>query len=367
MRWGNRAAVGSVAALLIVCCLAWLPQPSGIAAADLPAALDDAEFWRLSTSLSEPGGTFHSDNFVSNEGQFQTVIPELLTRARSGGVYVGVGPEQNFTYIAAVRPRVAFIIDIRRGNLHEHLLYKALFEMSPTRVEFLARLFSREVPSSLAASASIEDIFSALDAQPATEARYRRTLDAVIARLTRTHRFALTPDDEAGIAYVFRTAFFADGPDLNYRLTGQQRGSIRSAVPTYAELMTADDGRGVQWSYVSTDERFVFLRELQTRNLVVPVVGDFAGPTALRGVGQYARDHGATVSTFYVSNVEQYLRQDGKLEAFCLNVASMPIDDRSTFIRSSRSGRSGRQAGLFTMFMTSLGEIHDDTRGCATR
>ena len=58
-------------------------------------------------------------------------------------MYLGVGPEQNFTYITAVRPRMAFILDIRRGNLQEHLLYKALFELSADRAEFLSRLFSR--------------------------------------------------------------------------------------------------------------------------------------------------------------------------------------------------------------------------------
>jgi hypothetical protein len=367
MMLGGRAAVGGVAGLLLVCSLAWLPKSPGIAASELPAALSDTEFWRLSSSFSEPGGTFHSDNFVSNEGQFQTVIPDLLKRARQGGLYVGVGPEQNFTYIAALRPRMAFIVDIRRGNLHEHLLYKALFEMSPTRMEFLARLFSRDVPKHLAPSASIEEMFAAFDAEPSSEALFRINLNAAIDRLTRVHRFALTGEDRAGIEYVYRTAFFVDGPSLNYRLTGQQRGIIRSTVPTYAELMTADDGSGAQRSYLSTDERFAFLRELQSRNLIVPVVGDFAGPKALGSIGRYARDYGATVSAFYVSNVEQYLRQDGKLDAFCVNVASMPLDDRSTFIRASRSGRGSRQAGLFTLFTTSLGEIRDDTRSCAAR
>ena len=47
-----------------------------------------------------------------------------------GGVYVGVGPNQNFTYIAAIRPELAFIVDIRRQNLLEHLLFKVLTEKS---------------------------------------------------------------------------------------------------------------------------------------------------------------------------------------------------------------------------------------------
>src|SRR5947207_12505206 len=111
--------------------VSWAPPLH--ARAELPVRLTDAEFWNLTNELSEPNGSFRSDNFLSNEIGYQRVIPDLAGLAKAGGVYVGVGPEQNFPYIIATRPRMAFIIDIRRGNLHEHLLYKALFEMSADR------------------------------------------------------------------------------------------------------------------------------------------------------------------------------------------------------------------------------------------
>ena len=66
--------------------------------------------------------------------------------ARPGGVYLGVGPEQNFTYIAALKPKMVFITDIRRGNLHMQLMYKALFELSADRAEFVSRLFTKKRP-----------------------------------------------------------------------------------------------------------------------------------------------------------------------------------------------------------------------------
>ncbi len=83
------------------------------------------------------------------------MIPDLLERVKPGGVYLGVAPEVNFSYITAIKPRMAFIIDIRRGNLHEHLLYKALFEMASDRADFLSRLFSRKRPAGL--SRGIDD------------------------------------------------------------------------------------------------------------------------------------------------------------------------------------------------------------------
>ena len=78
---------------------------------------------------------------------------------------------------------------------------------------------------------------------------------------------------------------------------------------------------------------------MEERNLIVPLTGNFAGDKALRSVGTWTRDHGATITTFYVSNVEQYLfRQDDEAERFYRNVATLPIDSTSTFIRSSTLG-----------------------------
>ncbi|MEO8483304.1 MAG: hypothetical protein ABI634_13915 [Acidobacteriota bacterium] len=343
----------------------WTVTPSA-ATSRLPARLSDQEFWRLSSTFSEPGGTFHSDNFVSNEGQFQTVIPDLIRRVPRDGFYVGVGPEQNFTYMAAIRPRMAFIVDIRRGNLQEHLLYKALIEMSADRAEFVARLFSRPRPATLNATSTVAELFDAVAASTPTEALYRQNLLAVTRWLTTTHRLPLSAEDLMGIDYIYRTAFFTDGPGLNYQLTGAGRGAGRGVgTPSYAQLMAMDDGAGRQRSYLASEQNFAYLKTLESNNLVVPVVGDFGGPRALRAVGKYARDNDASIAAFYVSNVEQYLVADGKWNAFCANVASMPIDHASTFIRSVRGGGGGRQSGVFAMFRSSLAAVSDDTRACA--
>ena len=142
---------------------------------ELPARLSDAEFWALVEQLSEPEGNFPFDNLVSNETSIQSVIPALLNRTRPGGVYLGVGPEQNFTYIAALQPRIAFIIDIRRQNLVEHLMYKALFELSDDRADFVSRLFSRKRPDSLDVNTSSAELFHAFDLAPAEQRCSRPT------------------------------------------------------------------------------------------------------------------------------------------------------------------------------------------------
>src|SRR5205807_838984 len=89
----------------------------------------------------------------------------------------------------------------------------------------------------------------------------------------------------------------------------------------------ATDQAGQARSYLATEENFQIVREMHKKNLIVPVVGDFAGSKALRRVGQYIKDHGATVRAFYTSNVEQYLfQQDDDWKKFLISVPTFPLD-----------------------------------------
>jgi len=305
----------------------------------IPERLDDSTFWTLVNNLSEPDGYFHSDNFVSNELGFQYVIPEMLAAVGTGGVYVGVGPDQNFTYVSALRPRIAFIVDIRRQNMLQHLMYKALIEMSSDRADFLARLFSRNWTARPSQGLAADSLFTVLGALPRDSSLFNENLAAILDRLTRHHRFILDPMDSASLQYVYK-AFFDAGTALTYS-SNLARGFGRG-MPSYRNLLTATDQDGVNRSYLGSDETFAILKDLQERNLIVPVVGDFAGPTALRAVGEWLRRQNASIDVFYVSNVEQYLFQQGdSWQQFYGNVSSMPRDRRGLFIRSV-SGRSGR-------------------------
>src|SRR5436309_3074891 len=102
--------------------LASTPLP---AIEEIPQQLSDEAFWSIVTEFSEAGGYFRSDNFVSNETTFQYVLKDLK-KTKPGGIYLGVGPDQNFTYIVAMQPKLAIIFDIRRQNVMQHLMYKAL-------------------------------------------------------------------------------------------------------------------------------------------------------------------------------------------------------------------------------------------------
>ena len=298
----------------------------GFRRSTIPASLSDAEFWRLGSDLSEPPGAFtHSDNLVSNEIHFPHTIRRLRAR---GGVYVGVGPEQNFSYIARLRPVMAFIVDIRRENRNLHLMYKALFELSSDRADFVSRLFSVDRLTGLGGSTSVGEMFDAYGKVRSTRRAYEDNVKLVREQLVSTHRFDLTEEDLESIAQALH-AFHTDGVGIHY---GRSLPPD-AAGPSYGALMTAADVGGETRSYLADEDAFAFVKDLHARNLIVPVVGDFGGDHALSGIGDYVRQHRDTVAAFYESNVEVYLNRQKKA-AFCRNLAALPYTSTTSLIDS---------------------------------
>jgi hypothetical protein len=333
------------------------------------------------------------------------VIPPLLQKIQPGGVYMGVGPEQNFTYVSAFHPKIAFVVDIRRQNMIEHLLYKAVFEMSPNRAEFLSRLFSRKVPPALNSESSVDELFNAYATAPLDPEYHQKNLQSVKDLLWKQHKFGLTAEDETSLEHVY-DAITKAGTNLGYSVSdpnyanrvittrifdvatgtsdvavlspGDLETAIRlfrfptnpadpqgvsspgvsvSAFPTYTDLMTATDGSGVHRSYLASEGNYKIVREMQQKNLIVPVVGDFAGPKAIQAVGKYLSDHNSTVSIFYLSNVEQYLTPTPTLKRFYENVATLPLNSSSTFIRSAQA--TGVQPGIVQSYSSPMRDVLD--------
>lgn len=313
--------------LVLLVVLTLSPAAHTRAADTLPARYTAAEFWRIVTEFSEPGGQFPYENFVSNEVSYQDILPDVTRIAKPGGAYLGVAPEQNFTYIAAIKPKVAFILDIRRQNMLELLMYKALFEMSADRVEFVSRLFSRPKPAGLTAASSAEQIFKAFEPVAGNADLYKQTLQAIRDRLVKQHQFKLIGDDEQKIEYVF-SVFYRGGPRMDYAYASS---SPNNQVPSYYNLMVTTDGRGKNWAYLETEDRYQYVRDMQLKNLIIPLVADFGGPKTIKAIGQYLKDHGALVSVFYISNVEDYLNTTWA--AYRANLAALPSDDSTLLIR----------------------------------
>jgi hypothetical protein len=287
---------------------------------------------QLIESLSEPGGYFHSDNLVSNETAYLQVAERLQDTVEPGGVYLGVGPDQNFSYIARLRPRWAFVLDIRRGNMLQHLLFNALFAASEDRYEYLCRLLSRPCPAHtrLDPETGVEGLIAAAEAVAPSEQAFESNLASVLDHVERKLSFPLTQQDRADIRAVYR-AFFEEQLDIRFR-TSRRPWSM--SYPSYRSLLLARSPSDRFGHFLASAQDYRFLRDLESAGRVVPVVGDFAGPTAMRAIAALLRERGQTVSVFYLSNVEFYLVRSEAFEHFAANVRQLPLKPDSVFIRA---------------------------------
>jgi hypothetical protein len=294
------------------------PTPAGAFAAEIAA-------------LSEPGGYFDTDNLISNERSYLQVLQDLQRRKVRGGAYIGVGPDQNFTYIAEIRPSVAFIVDVRRDNLLLHLLFKALFSMSRTRIDYIAQLTGRAVPADVSAwrTAPIARVVAYVEGRSSSSASLaalRRRVDSAIARMG----VPLTAEDYTTIDR-FHRRFVADGLSLMFQSAGRPPQSYN---PTWRDLLLETDESGRQANYLASEEAFQFVKSLQERDLVIPVVGDLAGPTAIAALAGSLNARHERLSAFYVSNVEFYLFGNGMFSRFAANLGRLPRAPGSVVIRS---------------------------------
>ena len=294
-----------------------------------PDSLSAAEFSRLIRDVSEEGGYFFSDNLISNETPYLTVVDKLRQLGAAGGAYIGVGPEQNFTYIAKVRPKIAFILDIRRQAVIQHLLYKAIFHLSPNRLQFLSRWLSKPLMKDAPSPDDPINILLAYFTKTrGDEQTYAANLAAIRKAIQEDFQFPLSPRDHASLEYVYKS-FLENGLDTAFTLNGWSDGEF----PTLSEVILQPDQNGKLGNFLASREDYDFVRGLHMKNMIIPVVGDFGGKKALTAIGDYLRKNGLTVTAFYTSNVEQYLFDDGSFAGFVNNVRKLPISERSLFIR----------------------------------
>lgn len=291
----------------------------------------DSSFAELIERLSEPGGYFDTDNLISNETSYLHVLVKLRELGVNGGAYIGVGPDQNFSYIAAIRPSIAFIIDIRRDNLLQHLMFKSLFELAENRLEYLCLLLGRHIPADAAAwmDRSIGELIEYVEGVEPNADEAELAQAAVAAAVVRLS----IPVSEADLATIrrFHSTFIREGLSLRFTSHGRRP---RPYYPTYRQLLLETDLSGRQASYLADEASFQYLKSLQKRDLVIPVVGDLAGDHALVSIGDLLSERGIQVSALYTSNVEFYLMRAGTFDRFAENLERLPRDEKSVIIRS---------------------------------
>lgn len=315
-----------------------MSAPPRLAGSDSPPhPLTASQYSEVIGRLSERGGYFWNDNFVSNEASYLHPLTKLRELGIQGGVYIGVGPNQNLTYVAKLRPRYAFIIDIRRQNFLEHLLFKALFHYSRSPDEYLSCLLSRKTAGgSPTVATDLERLVAHYRATDPDVRIYFRNRARIRLYLREANRLKLTEEDLEVVDRIHR-AFYQRGVSIKYDYI---------PVPTFGEFLLERDLEGHRQNFLNSAADFRYLKQLYEENRILPVVGDFAGAHALRETGRFLRERNEKVTVFYTSNVEQYLMRARSWKRFVENVRELPLDERAVFIRSYWSNRIPHPEGI---------------------
>ena len=325
--------------VLVLLLLLWV-SPVGACRGQAPATTSEhapqgslatpEAYGALIERLSGPEGYFDTDNLISNESSYLHAISVIRQLGLQGGAYIGVGPDQNFSYIAHLRPNVAFIIDIRRDNLLLHLLYKALFDLSDDRCTFLAQLFGREAPGDRRNEADAASLLDAIGTAPQLPAGGRASLQARVLGRIGTFGVDLRAEDLDTIRRLHDT-FIEKGPALRFSSHGRPP---QSYYPTYRQLALETDRSGRPASFLSDEALFQYVKQMHAQNRIVPVVGNFADSHVFSEMSRYLRSIDEEVVAFYTSNVEFYLMYQQDFGRFVENVRKLPAREDAVIIRS---------------------------------
>jgi hypothetical protein len=299
----------------------------------VPAAAQPklSEFGALSARLSERAGYFGSDNLVSNELSYLHPLGKLREMNVTGGVYIGVGPDQSYSYIAQIKPKLVLMVDIRRDAQLQHLLYKALFMMASNRVEYLSYLFARPLPKDAKKwnDKTIRDLVEYFDRTP-QDPRLVEKLKVDVLKKVQSFGVDLQPRELETIAEIHH-AFYEDCLEVRYTIRDRNTGRF---FPAFRELLLEKDLDGNYRNYLASEADFQVLKALHDQNKIVPVTADLSGVKAIREIGAYLKEINEKVAAFYVSNVEFYLWRYNTFDRWVDNLKALPIDDKSVIIRS---------------------------------
>ena len=284
----------------------------------------DETLTRLISALSEPDSGPPADNLVSNEDSYVCGAGDLADTAHAGGVYLGVGPDQNFSMIAASRPDLAFVVDYRRRNLRLLMLHRALMALAKDRRGYLSRLTARPPIGPSGGDATGAEMAEAFGRGSMDRGR----LDEEVFEVARYLRpfGLLEPAEWADLATI--QAKLA-GPGVNARFLGLP------GYPTLKRMMGATDHEGRRSHFLESEAAYGFVRDLQIADRLVPIVGDLAGHAAFARLADWLNRHGLEVATVYVSDVEFFLLRAGRFAPYVVNLSALPRRKDARIVRTS--------------------------------
>lgn len=285
----------------------------------------DQSFGERIHALSQPETGPHADNFLTNEESYLRVANDLAERFPEGTVYLGVGPDQNFSYIAHARPAWAFILDYRRRNTRLHLLHKALFALCRDRVEYLSWLLARH-PRSLSPSPTASELVEGFTDRPLNSGlldQARREVERYLRPL------GILSDREWEDLWSIQARLA--GPGLNARFLALP------IYPSFGQLIQSKSRRGNPAHLLAEDTLFDRVRRLQIQDRITPIVADFSREASLIALSDWLRSRRLCVGALYISDVEFFLLKAGQRSwrNYIGNLEALPWAEGAVLIRTS--------------------------------
>ena len=316
--------------------------------------LSNEEYFRIMRDFSERPGHYFSSNYSSNESSYLQVIDEIEKLKIKGGAYIGVGPEQNYTYIAKIRPEIAFIVDIRQDAQLQHLMYRALFQISENRIDFIKNLTCRS-PSRIKKDDSLEQSIALfLHESPPDSMKFQECFEHIMQTFREEDISRLSVEEIDRMKSIYR-AFALAGLNISFDFRPNEYHNLGRQIKFHTLILSkTPDGR--YENFLASDENYEAVRKLSFENRIVPIVGNFSGHHALRSIAEYLSERRIIVRVFYVSNVEAFLfQQNNDVRNYLENIYLLPSDVSSYMIRftsrhdSSRPADSERHEGVTRM------------------
>lgn len=207
-----------------------------------------------------------------------------------GGAYVGIGSDQNFSYIAEARARWAWVMDYDPRVVKHHRRLRALILAADTPDQFVA-LFS--------------------------------------------------PDKERQAADIISAAY-PDDPDLKQLRWGYV--ATRDELFAYftKQRQARGQGKGAEFGWLRTEQAYRYIRTLYQQGRLRAVAGDLLREGAMQSIAQAARDLGVPVRIYYTSNAPTAWGAQ-ITDAYRANVLALPFDEQSLVLRTTDGGGSLRQ------------------------
>ncbi len=203
---------------------------------------------------------------------FRKVIDDM------GGVYIGLGTDQNYFLAGWSKPDVMILYDFDQYIVDLHSVYGVLFKRAKTPVEFL-ELFSTKMETSV-----VEDIQKAFPDE--------KTAKKLTKMYTRHRRQILR------------------------RLKFTQKTCQLEGVDTF----------------VDNQKQYDHIAGLWREGRVMAVRGDLTKDKTMADIAAWAKKHKQTVRTVYLSNAEYYFPFE--TGSYRSNISGLPMDEKSLFVHT---------------------------------